>query len=54
MTIDAAEKLDNHMIVKSTDNSSSTLDTIVTAEEGQKFVSKIGSNKRQILPFQSL
>ena len=35
MSIDAAEKVDeSNMIVKSTDNLS-TLDTIVTAEDGQ-------------------
>ena len=51
MSIDAAEKVDeSNMIVKSTDNLS-TLDTIVTAEEGQQFLSNMGAGKRQILPF---
>ena len=58
MSIDATEKVEqgveeSNMIVKSTDNLS-TLDTIVTAEEGQKFLSNMGAGKRQILPFQSL
>lgn len=53
MTIDAEKVDENNMIVKSTDNLS-TLDTIVTADEGQKFVGNMGAGKRQILPYQSL